>query len=71
MFNDPLHLIVTSNRSGVVILGLLVFVSLLLVVNLLRARVFLKENYKKYQSETTSITKITTPVQWKNINFVR
>ena len=42
--------------TGVVILGLLVFVSLLLVVNLLRARVFLKENYKKYQSETTSIT---------------
>ena len=42
--------------TGVVVLGLLVFVSLLLVVNLLRARVFLKENYKKYQTETTSIT---------------
>ena len=42
--------------TGVVVLGLLFFVSLLLVVNLLRARVFLKENYKKYQSETASIT---------------
>lgn len=42
--------------TGMVVLGLLFFVSLLLVVNLLRARVFLKENYKKYQSETASIT---------------
>lgn len=42
--------------TGMVVLGLLVFVSLLLVVNLLRARVCLKENYKKYQSETASIT---------------
>lgn len=42
--------------TGAVVLGLLFFVSLLLVVNLLRARVFLKENYKKYQSETASIT---------------
>jgi len=42
--------------TGVVVLGLLFFVSLLLIVNLLRARVFLKENYKKYQSETAAIT---------------
>lgn len=41
---------------SIVLLGILVFVSLLLVVNLLRARVFLKENYKKYQSETASVT---------------
>ncbi|MGM0168144.1 hypothetical protein IGI39_003156 [Enterococcus sp. AZ135] len=42
--------------TGAVVLGLLCFVSLLLVVNLLRARIFLKENYKKYQTETASIT---------------
>ncbi|MGO3604110.1 MAG: TPM domain-containing protein [Enterococcus malodoratus] len=41
--------------TGAVVLGLLLFVSLLLVVNLLRARVFLKENYKKYQSETAAV----------------
>lgn len=41
---------------GVVLLGILALVSLLLVGNLLRARVFLKENYKKYQSETASVT---------------
>lgn len=42
--------------TGLVVLGLLLFVSLLLVVNLIRARIFLKENYRKYQSETASVT---------------
>ncbi len=42
--------------TGMVVLGLLVFVSLLLVVNLLRAASVSQENYKKYQSETASIT---------------
>ena len=42
--------------TGIVVLGVLLFVSLIFVINLLRARLFLKESYKKYQVETTSLT---------------
>ncbi|REC32646.1 hypothetical protein CF160_09450 [Enterococcus pseudoavium] len=42
--------------TGLVVLGVLLFVSLIFVINLLRARLFLKESYKKYQVETTSLT---------------
>lgn len=47
---------VTLHWFGIVVLSILSLVSLLLVVNLVRARVFLKENYQKFQTETAAIT---------------
>jgi uncharacterized protein len=41
--------------SGIVVLGLLAVVGLLMLINLLRARVFLKENYKTYESDTATL----------------
>ncbi|MGO3610916.1 MAG: TPM domain-containing protein, partial [Enterococcus sp.] len=41
--------------TGLVVLSLLCLVSLISLVNLLRARVFLKETYKRYQQATTTI----------------
>lgn len=41
--------------TGLVVLSLLWLVSLISLVNLLRARVFLKETYKRYQQATTTI----------------
>lgn len=41
--------------TGLVVLSLLCLVSLLSLVNLMRARVFLKETYQRYQRETTTI----------------
>ncbi|MGX7125862.1 TPM domain-containing protein [Enterococcus viikkiensis] len=40
---------------GLVVLSLLCLVSLISLINLLRARVFLKDTYKRYQRETTRI----------------